>query len=425
MSIFSSLYIGMSGMRTNEAAISVIGNNIANLNTIGFKASRAAFEALLGQTLIGSAGLSQTGQGAALAAVQRQVTQGALLGTNVTTDLAISGDGYFVVENDAGTPFYTRNGQFQLDSDGFLSSIAGMRLQGYAADINGNVSAALSGLQVGNQTSPPNPTGAITVAANLDRNAPIQSFDVTDAAGTSSFTTSVTVYDSLGAAHQADVYFSQDSPGNWSWNAVVPQGDLDGSADTTPVVIASGTLAFDANGLLATETQTLSTVTFDQAAPQDLLFDFGDELATPGGTGSGSSSYAETSALSFLNQDGFAVGDLSFIQIGQDGHVTGTFTNGNERLLGVVSMARFEAPAALNDVGQNLFSATLASGSPTVGEPQTGGRGSIFSGSLEQSNVDLSNEFVSLIQAQRAFQASSRTITTADEMIQETVNLKR
>jgi len=424
MSIFSSMYIGMSGMRTNESAIGVIGNNIANINTIGFKSSRAVFADMLSRTLIGSAGASQAGQGASLAAVQRMVTQGALLGTNVSTDLAIAGDGFFVVEDAQGGRFYTRNGQLQLDNEGYLTTVQGFRLQGYPANVDGVVSTRIGPLRLGELTASPRATEGIAMAVNLDRSAPAQVFDLADPAGSSSFTTTVTVYDSLGAAHQVDVYFSHDGNGTWTWNAVVPEGSLDGSDSTDPVVIASGTLEFNTEGQLVTETQTLNTVTFHGAAAQELNFDFGEELST-GGDGSGSTSYASPSALTFVDQDGFGVGTLSFIEIDGNGEITGTFSNGQERLLGVIALARFQAPAELNAIGGNLFAETMKAGEPAIGIPDTGGRGRIFSGSLEQSNVDLTNEFTSLIIAQRGFQAASRTISTADEMLIEVVNLKR
>lgn len=424
MSIFSSLYIGMSGMRTHESAIGVIGNNIANVNTIGFKGSRAVFADLLSANVLGTAGPSQAGQGAALAAVQRVVTQGAFLGTNITTDLAISGDGYFIADNAAGDRVYTRNGQLQIDRDGFLTTIDNLRLQGYAANADGTFATGLSGLDVGDATAPPSPTGAIAMVANLDRGAAIQTFDPADPAATSSHTTTVTVYDSLGKAHQLDVYFTQTAPGQWTWTAMAPQGDLDGTTDTTPTVVASGSLTFDADGLLVSEAQTTSTVTFAGANPQDLLFDFGEELST-GGDGTGSTSYAAPSAISFVDQDGFGVGNLSFVEIGVDGVITGTFSNGQERPLAQLALARFGSPYELHAIGGNNFTQTLASGEPAIGSAGTGGRGEILSGALEQSNVDLTNEFTELILAQRGFQASSRIITTADEMLIEVVNLKR
>lgn len=428
MSIFSSLYVGMSGMRTNEGAISVIGNNIANVNTVGFKASRAVFADILSQTILGSAGATQQGQGAALAAVQRMVTQGALLGTNVTTDLAISGDGFFIVGEDPSNHKFTRNGQLQIDEKGFLTTVEGLRLQGYAADSGGVLASRLSSLQVGQVQAPPKTTDEIAMSVQLDRSSyePTNAvFDPTSPEASSQYQQSITVYDSLGGHHQVSVYFTQTSDGQWEWNAMVAQGELDGTDDTTQTVIATGSLAFDSEGKLQTENQTQSAVTFFGASPQDLAFDFGEAI-DDGGDGTGSTSYATgVSSLAFVNQNGYGVGTLRYLEIDPDGNISGTFTNGREQVLGRLALARFQAPDQMNALGGNLFAESETSGEPIIGLANTGGRGEIFSGALEQSTVDLTNEFTQLITAQRGFQAASRTITTADEMLIEVVNLKR
>jgi flagellar hook protein FlgE len=416
MSIQSSLYIGMSGMRSNESAMGVIGNNIANLNTIGFKSSRAVFADLLSKSVLGTAGASQAGQGSALAAVQRMVTQGAMLGTNVTTDLAVQGDGYFVVADQAGDRFFTRNGQLQIDNEGYITTVEGMRLQGYPADPTGAIQTGVGSLQVDRITSPPQPTGNVDMVANLGRNEDIQAggFDIADPEGTASHSSTITVYDSLGEGHQLEVYYTQTSPGEWSWNAVAPTGELDGSDSTDPQIVASGTMSFDSDGNLTSAQPTLANMTFFGATAQDVNFDF-----------TGTTSFASPSANITEGQDGFGVGSLQFIEVGTDGTISGTFSNGREQTLGQLALARFQAPAELNAIGGNLFAETQASGQAAIGAAGSGGRGDILSGALEQSNVDLTQEFTSLILAQRGFQAASRTITTADEMLAEAVNLKR
>ncbi len=416
MSIQSSLYIGMSGMRTNESAMGVIGNNLANMNTIGYKSSRAVFADLLSRSIIGTAGGSQIGQGAALAAVQRMVTQGAMLGTNVTTDLAVQGEGYFVVEDAAGDSFYTRNGQLQVDNEGFLTTIEGFRIQGFTADPSGVLQSSTGSLQVDRLSAPPQATGNVELLANLGRNEEIQAggFDITDPEGTASHTATITVYDSLGESHQLEVYYTQTSPGEWTWNAVAPTGELDGTDSTDPQIVASGTLSFDSDGNLTTPQPTLANMTFFGATAQDVNFDF-----------TGTTSFASASANLTESQDGFGVGSLVYMEVGVDGVITGNFSNGREQVLGQLALARFQAPQNLEALGGNLFAATQASGQGAVGAPGSGGRGDILSGALEQSNVDLTQEFTNLILAQRGFQAASRTITTADEMLAEAVNLKR
>ncbi len=424
MSIFASLYVAVSGMRSNQAAISVIGNNIANQNTIGFKASRAVFGDLVAQPIAGSAGVYQRGGGSGVQTIQKLMTAGALLGTNVSTDLAISGDGFFVLEDGNGEEFYTRNGQFRIDADGYLAALNGMRIQGYPADGDGELSTSLGDLLVGQPVSPPKETTSITMALNLDSSAPFQTFNPADAAGTSSYSTRTTVYDSLGTAHEVDVYFSQTAAGEWTWNAFVPQDALDNSGDTTPVAIADGTMSFDNTGRLEAETQNASNVTFFGAAQQTLQFDFGQQTST-GGDGSGSTAYATPFNVQFQEQDGYGVGSLYYYQVREDGTIAAQYTNGRELTLGRIALARFVSPDGLYSRGGNLYSVQRDSGVPTYGVPQVGGLGDIVAGSLEQSNVDLSDEFTAMILAQRGFQASSRTVSTADEMLLETLNLKR
>lgn len=418
MSIFSTMYIGMSGMRANEGAIGTIGNNIANSNTIGFKGSRAVFADLLSQTVLGSAGMSQAGQGVSVAGIQRLVTQGALLGTGVSTDLAINGQGFFITKDASGQQFYSRNGQFQVDNDGYLTTIDNLRLQGYAADDSGVLAARLSGLQINDVSSPPKATTEVDLAMNLDATEapPINPFDPSDpgAADSSNYTTQMTVYDSLGNPHQVDIYFFKNGENEWSWSAVVAAEDLGGTPGDPPIEIGSGTLGFGPDGQLLDDTPQTVSVSFPGANSQDIDFNF-----------AGTTQYGSPNSLNSADQNGFSVGTLSFVDIDDSGQITGTFTNGREVLLGQLALARFDAPELLNAVGDNRFTETLSSGQPAIGTPGTGARGSIYAGTLEQSNVDLTNEFTQLIVAQRGFQASSRTVTTADEMMLQVLNLKQ
>lgn len=418
MSIFSSMYIGMSGMRANEGAIGTIGDNIANVNTVGFKGSRTVFADLLSQSVLGSAGMSQQGQGVSVAAVQRLVTQGALLGTGVSTDLAISGQGYFILHDASGQQSYSRNGQFQVDNEGYLTTVDNLRLQGYPADENGVLAARLGGLQINKVTSPPQATTTVDFDLNLDAGAaqPTNVFDPSDPAqaDSSNYTSQMTVYDSLGNAHQVDLYFSSDGNGTWTWSAVVAAEELGGDPTDPPVEIGTGSLGFDTDGNLLDDTPQTISVTFPGATSQDIDFSF-----------TGTTQFGSPSSLNAADQNGFGVGTLSFIDVDDVGQIHGTFTNGREILLGQLAIARFDAPELLNAIGDNRFTETLSSGQPAIGTPGTGARGTIFAGTLEQSNVDLTNEFVQLIVAQRGFQASSRTVTTADEMLMQVVNLKQ
>ncbi|MEW6433331.1 MAG: flagellar hook protein FlgE [Myxococcota bacterium] len=431
MGLISSMYAGVSGLETNSTDLSVIGDNIANANTIGFKASRAAFEEAMAQTLIGG---SQVGLGSRVQAIQRLLTQGALTGTGLATDLAIQGPGFFVVRgshNGVDAQYYTRAGQFTIDENGDLVNLEGLKVQGYLADAAGNITGTLGDLRVGSVSAPPSATTTITFKGNLDSNSPavtaawnaaapeVLRADGSNAATANyNFSTSTTVYDSLGNAIPVDVYFRRTATG-WEWHATTDGGNLTGGTAGTPTEIASGTLTFDTSGNLTASATTTNTFTpLGAVNPQPLAFDFGSGA-------SGLTQYAGASAMSFLGQDGYAAGELARISIGADGTITGTFTNGQNRALGAVALADFEAPDQLERLGGNLFGERPGSGQPTIGRASTGGRGAILAGALEQSNVDLSNEFVRMITAQRGFQANSKTISTADQLLAELMNLKR
>lgn len=430
MALMSSLYTGISGLESNSTDLSVIGDNIANANTIGFKGSRAAFEDALSQSLIGG---SQVGLGARVQAIQRLVTQGALMNTGLATDLAVQGPGFFVVRgNHDGVDgqFYTRAGQFTVDRDGYLVNLDGLKVQGYPADAAGNLQTMPGDLRVGSVSAPPSATSMVTVKGNLDSNAvaPTAAWSAATPVsmasdpvnGTYNFSTSTTVYDSLGNAIPVDIYFRKTAAGAWEWHATTDGANQSGGTAGTNTEIASGTLTYDASGNLTASAVTATNFNpIGAVNPQPLTFDFGS-ATTPGMT-----QYAGTSAVSFLAQDGYAAGELARISIGEDGVIQGTFTNGENRDLGQVVLADFEAPDRLERIGGNLFGQMPASGQPTIGQPSSGGRGSLVAGALEQSNVDLATEFVRMISAQRGFQANSKTISTADQLLAELMNLKR
>ena len=422
--MISALYTGVTGLAANSQELAVIGDNIANANTIGFKGNRAAFEDALAQSMIGGLGGSGSGLGVQLQAVQRILTQGALVSTGLATDLALQGSGFFLVSGShAGRAgqFYTRAGQFTIDAGGYLVNLDGLRVQGYAADANGAIVNTLGDLVVGTASSAPNATGEIRIHANLQADAEIPAaWDVNDAAGTSNFSTSVTVYDSLGKAHAVEVHYRRNDVGEWEWHAVADGGGLQGGTSGTPTEIASGTLTFDADGRLTGSTQSSNFNPAGASGPQALSFDFG----TPGSTG-GLTQFADPSAVTFIGQDGYGAGELTGVSIDPQGRIMGAFTNGQSRVLGQVAVADFQAPDQLERLGGNLFGRTPAAGEPTVGTPGAGGRASIAAGALEQSNVDLATELVKMITAQRGFQANSKTITTADQLLSDLISLKR
>jgi flagellar hook protein FlgE len=432
MSLISSLYTGATGLEANQTDLSVIGDNIANSNTVGFKQSRAAFQDAMSQQMIGAGtALSQMGLGVQLEAIQKIITQGALANTGLATDLSIDGNGFFVVSgahNGTDGQFYTRAGQFTVDKTGTVVNLEGLHVQGYTANTAGVIGTTPGDLNFGNSAYPAVATTTVGLKGNLSSTAPnaTVAFNPLTASQTSQTSSSVTVYDSLGAAHQADVFFVKTATGAWDWHALTDGGGLTGGTAGTPTEIANGTMTFDTSGNLSAMTTAATNFNpINAVNPQPLTFNFGDPTGAAGTGLLGLTQFANGSGMTQTSQDGFAAGSLTHISIDKTGTVNGTFTNGQSRTLGQVATALVRAPDAMDRIGGNLFAATAASGQATLGAAGSVGRGSIVAGALEQSNVDLANEFVRMIAAQRAYQANGKTITTADSLLQELMNLKR
>ena len=429
--MLTALFTAVSGMNANGTALSVIGDNVANMNTTGFKSSRASFGDILSQSL----GSSQIGRGVAVSNISPVFTQGSFENTANVLDLAIDGDGLFIMRDSSGVA-YTRAGQFTLDKEGYIVNTNAMRLQGYLFSTSGS-SSGLGDINLSTLNSAPNPTGDASISANLDSRATLLDdvttpFDVADPGNTSNFSSTLTVYDSLGVSHVINIYFRKDTEvvtGNtWEWFAVV--NDTDSASGATEIQ-AQGTLDFDSNGALDVESAiTYPTGGFDfnggASANQAIDFDFGTSITTDGGTGfDGTTQFGSLSATVFQSQDGYASGSLRNITITQDGYITGIFTNGQTRAVGQVALAKFLAPTEVTKMGKNLYSESNGSGQPIITVPGTSGTGVIMSNTLELSNVDLAEEFVRMIISQRGFQANSKVVSTSDELMQELINLKR
>ena len=440
MSLFSSMYAAASGLSASSDQLSVVGDNIANSGTVGFKASRIVFADAMTQSMV--EGTGEQGLGVRTLTVQKLMAQGAFTTTNQDTDVAIQGNGMFVLKgNYAGSSgtFYSRAGEFTIDKDGYLVSLQGLRVQGMQAGTTGDImSGVLGDLQVGSASAPAKPTDNITVRGNLDATAkPTQNADATtnypgwtatDAKNTSNFSTSMVVYDSLGKPVQLDIYFCLDSVGNWQYHAITDGKNLTGGTEGTATEVATGTLAFDAEGKLVTNTTTLNTFNPVNATnPQALTFNFGSGTGdTPPGSGlDGLTQYAASSAMSFVTQAGFASGSLNRLSITSDGKITGGFTNGQSRILGQLVLGNFKAPDQLSRKGGSLYTETPQSGPGTLGTPATADRGSVTAGTLEQSNVDIAQEFINMIAAQRTFEANSKTLTTADQLLSDLMQIRR
>lgn len=425
----TSLFTAVSGMNANGTALSVISDNVANMNTTGFKSSRAAFGDILSQQI----GESQVGRGVLLTDVASQFTQGTFENTASVLDMAVDGDGLFVMKDSSGT-YYTRAGQFSVDKDGYVVNSSGIILQGYLYSDTGTATSALGDINVSSVNSAPNDTLNVELSANLDSGATIPAaFSVNDPNTTSNFSTSITAYDSLGNGHNVNVYFRKSAEavtGNtWAWYAVVDAADsLSGNTE----IQAQGTLGFTSDGFLDTESAVTYPLVggFDfnggAAAAQAIDFDFGTSITTDGGSGrDGTTQYSGESATSFQSQDGYSSGSLKSITISQDGTMTGIFTNGQTRGLAQLALAKFISPTGLTKMGRGLYAESTESGQPVITTPGSSGTGAVLSNTLELSNVDLAEEFVKMILSQRGFQANSRVISTSDELMQELVNLKR
>ena len=450
MSLVGALYVGASGLEASSNELSVVGDNIANSATVGFKAGRTVFADAMAQQLVGTTG--QLGLGVTTLTVQKLFSQGGFTTTGLSTDVAIQGNGLLVLKGDHGGEngtFYTRNGQLTIDKDGYLTNLEGLRVQGLQADASGTVTSGLLGdLEVGNASAPAKATDNITIRGNLDQTADIKTWNAANPKTTSNFTTSMTVYDSLGKPIQLDIYFSKKDPtdptfvagdsGDWTYHVMTDGVNLgleaDGTTTATPgkvTEVATGTLRFDTAGrLVDNTTDSQGFYPKDSNGPQTLNFNFGSGTTPSSGATGGSgldglTQYAATSAVSFVTQAGSSSGSLSSISVGQDGTITGGFTNGQTRTLGQVILANFRAPDQLARVGSTLYTEAPTSGPPTLGTPATADRGSLTAGTLEQSNVDISSEFVRMIAAQRNFEANSKTLTTADQLLSELMQIKR
>jgi len=461
MGLSNALYTGVSGLNAYSNAISVIGNNIANVNTTGFKESRGNFADVLSASS-GTGGTLQIGRGVLVGNVSPVFTQGAFQSTSLPGDLAIDGDGFFIVKDPkTNALLYTRNGNFALNRDGKLANPEGLIVQGFNVDSSGNALPLVEDINISGQSFPPKKSANATVQVSLDSTAPlindpitgtVAAFDPANPVKTSQFSTALTVYDSLGTGHTIDIYFQKTADNSWNWYTGTRANELAGQTGTSLTVVGAGTLTFAQDGALDTVTTTAdmngplpapvqgATVNFNFAggaqAAQTIDFNFGiprqilsngalvPNPSTPTGF-EGTTQFAGPSSTLQQSQDGYGSGVLQSFSVDEQGKVRGLFSNGQAVDLKRVALAKFASTAGLKPVGKNLFSETILSGQPIVASPGNSGTGSLQSGALEISNVDLSSQFVELIRAQQAFQANARVITTGDQLLTETVNLKR
>ncbi len=445
MSLFSTLNTGASGLGVASMGLGVAGDNIANIGTTGYKQTRATFADFLPQDAFGLSGVGKLGTGAATNRLSTLFGQGTIEGSDSSLDMAISGNGFFVV-NDGDQSYYSRNGEFLLDNDGYVVSPAGMRLQGYAGT-DGALSPQLGDLRLDDTTLAGEATSAITLDALLSAETEIGTDlagmdlygtgaganTLAEAGDAADFSTSVTVYDSLGVGHEVTVLFERSGTSDWSWRAVADASeatDGTGTAFTTEsgygFEIAAGTVSFDTEGAMAGFTQTDTSATtpwsFQGAAPSAVAFDFGLD-ATGVATDGALRMAGSESAVTGISQDGMSTGTLTTLAVDADGVISGNYTNGETLVLGQVALASFAADGGLVRMGGTLFAATESAGAPVIGAAGSGSLGSISGNALERSNVELEDQFVSMIGSQRAYQANAKVISAADEALQTLVQL--
>ena len=416
---------GLSGLNAAAKDLEVIGNNVANVNTVGFKGSQAQFADVFAAALSG-AGAAQIGIGTRLATVAQQFTQGTINITNNTLDMAINGAGFFVLNSLHGTT-YTRNGQFQLDKNGNIVSSTGALLQGFPANAAGVVQVGSTGpLQVPTGTGSPAPSTNIIAGFNLDSNSanPVAAPFNSTLSTTYNNATSVTTYDSQGNPQTSTMYFVRTAQD--AWDVYTKVLDTATSAVLSPDTLI-GNFVFTSNGTLPTPPAggfgftpaagypvTFVPKAVPGAAPtQSLTFDF-----------SAATQFAGPFGVSVLSQDGYALGNLSGFSIGSDGKITGRYSNGVTKVVGEVALATFANMQGLQPLGDNQWAETGKSGAPVPNAPGTGNTGVLQTSAVAGSNVDLTAELVNMVTAQRNYQASSQTIKVQDAVYQSLLNLR-
>lgn len=417
--------VALSGIKAASSDLSVIGNNIANASTVGFKSSKGEFADVYAASALGTSS-TPIGNGVRLATVKQNFSQGTISFTSNNLDMAINGQGFFRL-NDDGATIYSRAGNFGIDREGYIVNSSGMKLMGYVADTKGNITGAEGSIRIDNTNLDPKKTDNVTIGVNLpaDAEVPTAPWVGSPTFGSpsplpSTYTnaTSTTIYDSLGNTHILTTYFiKNNTPNQWEVRMQVDGVDVDSVPSNAPF-----TQMFNANG------------SFNAVASEPIAVSWQplDATGNPNGANAqtfainleNSTQFGSPFALQSTTQDGFTTGRLDSIDVGVTGVLFGRYTNGQSRAMGQVSLANFTNANGLQPLGDSTWGETFASGSPLVGVPGTSSLGLLQSGSLEESNVDLTKELVTLIIAQRDFQANAQTIKTEDEVQQTLINIR-
>ncbi|MFZ0451514.1 MAG: flagellar hook protein FlgE [Desulfatiglandaceae bacterium] len=472
MALSSALFSGISGLSSLGNAMQIIGDNIANVNTVGFKGSSFTFQDLLSQSISTQSGTAQVGRGTAIGDIASSFEQGSFESTGNTTDLAIGGDGFFSLR-EAGTDslLYSRAGNFSFDNDGYLTNPEGYVVQGWRLDDQGENIGSMTDVLLDSFTSNPDPSDRISVITNLDSDAAGNhtaatslADNWTEAGGMPAdmyeYQSTIKVYDSLGSTHDITIYFDKNQDTS-TWQYAItcnPAEDRRAGAagNTQQGLLARGNINFsESAGTILPSATDFTMDTYDPATsgwtpvstnPSGYLEFSPDFLGGAGGStqmnisldlgshwdGSSwtnqaltSTQYARSSSTVFQSATGYGAGDLKGVDVDVDGTMTGVYSNGQLIPLYRVALAKFQSVQGLHKEGNSLYRQTRESGDAITGDPGTNGLGSISPNSLEQSNVDIANEFVKMITTQRGFQANSKIITVTDQMLADLINLKR
>ncbi|EIK93150.1 flagellar hook protein FlgE [Pseudomonas sp. M47T1] len=433
-----SFNVGLSGLAAANKALDVTGNNIANVATTGFKSSRAEFADEYAASIRGTSGKTTVGSGVTTAAVSQQFTQGNIESTGNSLDMAINGNGFFVL-SDNGSKLYTRAGAFYSDKSGNIVDASGNNLQGYTTDTTGKLtSGVLSNLAIDTSNLAPKATTSVSETVNLNSSETTPTVTPFSASNTSSYnyTFNTDVYDSQGNAHQLNQYFVKDDTANsWTMYTTIDGVNPTDPTSTTPLANpvsfnSDGSYSYTAGavtgGLTVNADGTYSLAGWVPAAEQsDGTYASNGASATADITldMSNLTQYNSTSATTAKDQDGYATGELSALSVSDTGQLTATFTNGKTNVIGQVALANFANVQGLSPAGGTDWRETYASGVPVIGTPSTGTMGSLTASSLEDSNVDLTAELVNLIKAQSNYQANAKTISTESTIMQTTIQM--
>jgi flagellar hook protein FlgE len=418
--MFTSFSTALSALNATSTAIDVVGNNLANMNTPGFKMSEVCFRDLVTQSLGAGLGDTQVGFGTGTPFTVREFTQGAIQSSAGVLDAAVQGDGFFVVNDSSGNQYYTRAGNFVTDKSGNLLTDTGDTVQGWTA-IDPNTGQVNTNGPIGNivvpvgTLKPPTPTSSFTIDMNLNSAA--------TADATSDFSAPMKVYDSLGTPHVLTLSFQKTGANTWSYAVSIPGSDL---VDPTASTITTGSLTFNASGQL-TDPAPGSPITFtvpdlaDGAAPGQTL-----TWNPYNSDGSGKlTQFGQPSASSASSQNGAGAAQLVHVGLADGGSIVAQYSDGEQVTVGQVALASIRNPDTLIAAGNNNFQLSERTATPSIGVPGTGGRGTIAGGSVEASTVDIAQEFTNLIVYQRGYEANGKVVTTADQLSQDTINLIR